>query len=84
MTVIGSVEFEASLSLKKFNQDINNLINKNKGLVIPVNAVLNFDAKNQISKVSKLGLPTLKIKVDDTELTKLNKLISFNLKSIFI
>ena len=73
MTVIGSVEFEASLSLKKFNQDINNLINKNKGLVIPVNAVLNFDAKNQISKVSKAGLPTLKIKVDDTELTKLNK-----------
>ena len=46
MTVIGSVEFEASLSLKKFNQDINNLINKNKGLVIPVNAVLNFDAKS--------------------------------------
>ena len=73
MTVIGSVEFEASLSLKKFNQDINNLINKNKGLVIPVNAVLNFDAKNQISKVSKVGLPTLKVKVDDTELTKLNK-----------
>ena len=73
MTVIGSVEFEASLSLKKFNQDINNLISKNKGLVVPVNAVLNFDAKNQISKVSKTGLPVLKIKVDDVELTKLNK-----------
>ena len=73
MTVIGSVEFEVSLSLKKFNQDINNLISKNKGLVVPVNAVLNFDAKNQISKVSKTGLPVLKIKVDDVELTKLNK-----------
>lgn len=73
MTVIGSVEFEASLSLKKFNQDINNLISKNKGLVVPVNAVLNFDAKNQISKVTKTGLPTLVVKVDDKELTKLNK-----------
>ena len=73
MTVIGSVEFEASLSLDKFNRDINNLIAKNKGLIIPVNAVLNFDAKNQISKVTKTGLPTLVVKVDDKELTKLNK-----------
>lgn len=73
MTVIGSVEFEASLSLDKFNRDINNLIAKNKGLIVPVNAVLNFDAKNQISKVTKTGLPTLVVKVDDKELTKLNK-----------
>jgi hypothetical protein len=73
MTVIGSVEFEASLSLDKFNKDLNNLIAKNKALTLPINAVLNFDAKNQISKVSKTDLPTLKVKVDDKELTRLNQ-----------
>jgi hypothetical protein len=77
MTVIGSVEFEASLSLKKFNRDINNLIAKNKGLIIPVNAVLNFDAKNQITKI---GLPPLKVKVDDKELTRLNQHIELKRK----
>ena len=77
MTVIGSVEFEASLSLDKFNRDINNLIAKNKGLIIPVNAVLNFDAKNQITKI---GLPPLKVKVDDKELTRLNQHIELKRK----
>ena len=69
MTVIGSVEFEASLSLDKFNQQINKLIAKNKNLMIPIQVGLNT---SEIKKI-KTNLPTLKVKVDDSELTRLNK-----------
>lgn len=46
MTVIGSVEFEASLSLDKFNKDLNNLIAKNKALTLPINTKLTIDEKS--------------------------------------
>lgn len=69
MTVIGSVEFEASLSLDKFNQQLDNLIAKNKNLAIPVEVNL---GTTQFSKI-KTNLPTLKVKVDDSALSKLNK-----------
>jgi tape measure domain-containing protein len=52
MTVIGAVEFEVSLSLKKFNQDINELIAKNNKLAIPISARLALDP-NTVEKARK-------------------------------